>query len=183
MSSTAQIEANRANAQHSTGPRTEEGKAASRYNAMKTGLTSAFIWVDENREEDFNRLRAGLLNDLKPEGQLEKNLFDTILHASWCIFQCQWHESAFLGKGALTDHGLFKYLDRINRYRRNHETTMRRALAELRKLQTERIWRRESRRFQEDSVLAQTKPARTPVGKAIGIARQQPQPAPPARAA
>src|SRR5690348_17320595 len=39
MSSQLQIEANRRNAQHSTGPRTPEGKAVSRFNALKTGLS------------------------------------------------------------------------------------------------------------------------------------------------
>jgi hypothetical protein len=35
--------ANRANAQHSTGPRTEEGKAKSSMNAVKTGLTGRTV--------------------------------------------------------------------------------------------------------------------------------------------
>ncbi len=38
MASPAQIAANRANAQRSTGPRTPEGKAASRLNALRHGL-------------------------------------------------------------------------------------------------------------------------------------------------
>jgi len=40
MSTTKQSEANRQNAQHSTGPRTQEGKAASRFNALKSGIDS-----------------------------------------------------------------------------------------------------------------------------------------------
>jgi len=38
MATPAQILANRANAQKSTGPRSVEGKAASRFNALKHGL-------------------------------------------------------------------------------------------------------------------------------------------------
>jgi hypothetical protein len=38
MATLTQIEANRRNAQHSTGPRTAEGKAASSMNALKTGI-------------------------------------------------------------------------------------------------------------------------------------------------
>src|SRR5258707_261267 len=41
MSTLKQIEANRLNAQHSTGPRTTEGKSASRLNALKHGLFAA----------------------------------------------------------------------------------------------------------------------------------------------
>ena len=40
MASEKQIEANRANAQHSTGPKTPAGKAISRLNALKHGLTA-----------------------------------------------------------------------------------------------------------------------------------------------
>jgi hypothetical protein len=39
MSSNAQIEANQRNAQFSTGPTSEAGKAKSSLNAVKTGLT------------------------------------------------------------------------------------------------------------------------------------------------
>jgi hypothetical protein len=38
MSTTKQIEANRQNAQRSTGPRSPEGKAACRFNALKSGI-------------------------------------------------------------------------------------------------------------------------------------------------
>ena len=43
MSSEAQIQANRANAQHSTGPVTEAGKAASSRNNYQTGFRSATL--------------------------------------------------------------------------------------------------------------------------------------------
>ena len=46
MSSQAQIAANRANAQLSTGPRTEEGKAASSRNAYRHGLFAAIESLD-----------------------------------------------------------------------------------------------------------------------------------------
>jgi hypothetical protein len=41
--SDARLAANRANAQHSTGPTTPEGKAKSSHNAVKTGLTGRTI--------------------------------------------------------------------------------------------------------------------------------------------
>ena len=43
MSSTAQAIANIENAQRSTGPRTEAGKAASSHNALKHGLTAQTV--------------------------------------------------------------------------------------------------------------------------------------------
>ena len=43
MSTEKQIEANRANAEHSTGPKTPAGKAKSRKNAWKHGLTAKSV--------------------------------------------------------------------------------------------------------------------------------------------
>ena len=54
MATIRQINANRANAQKSTGPRTEEGKAASSRNRLSHGFAaSATIMPGENPEE-FN---------------------------------------------------------------------------------------------------------------------------------
>ena len=43
MSSAAQIDANRLNAQSSTGPKTEEGKRVTSLNALKTALTGQIV--------------------------------------------------------------------------------------------------------------------------------------------
>src|SRR4051812_11149398 len=56
--SEARLAANRRNAQLSTGPRTAEGKARSRANALKHGLCSAFVVAEDaqlvqDRAHDF----------------------------------------------------------------------------------------------------------------------------------
>ena len=43
MATPAQLAANRANAQRSTGPRSVEGKSVSRFNALKHGVDAASI--------------------------------------------------------------------------------------------------------------------------------------------
>ena len=45
MATTRQIEANRANSRKSTGPRTDEGKAAVRLNALKHGLSADCVII------------------------------------------------------------------------------------------------------------------------------------------
>ncbi len=62
--SAARIAANRRNAQQSTGPRTTEGKARSRANALKHGLTGAGIALPTEDEALVQRRFTGLQADL-----------------------------------------------------------------------------------------------------------------------
>ena len=71
MTSSKQIQANRENAKKSTGPRTEAGKARSRRNAWKHGLTAETLIIPGEDAADFNELRASLIEQLEPETQLE----------------------------------------------------------------------------------------------------------------
>src|SRR5262249_36613139 len=58
MASLRQINANRANAQHSTGPRTEQGQAAARANALKHGLAGQGLCLpDEMQQAAAERVR------------------------------------------------------------------------------------------------------------------------------
>ena len=45
MATLAQIHANRLNAQSSTGPRSDQGKAASRFNALKHGIEARSLVI------------------------------------------------------------------------------------------------------------------------------------------
>ncbi len=81
------LEANRRNAQLSTGPRTPQGKEWSRRNARKHGiLTSALLvtrgmgWEDE---DEFKDLLAGLRENLSPIGMLEELLVEKIAICCW----------------------------------------------------------------------------------------------------
>ena len=82
MATAAQALANRANAQHSTGPRTDAGKQASAANAVTTGLTAAKVFIRPDEQADFDVLREGLSDELQPDGTVESLLFDRILHAA-----------------------------------------------------------------------------------------------------
>ena len=53
MVSEKQLEANRANALKSTGPRTDEGKQASSRNAVKHGLLSTEVVMFHESKEDY----------------------------------------------------------------------------------------------------------------------------------
>jgi hypothetical protein len=70
----AQIRSNQANATRSTGPKTEEGRARSRQNALKHGLTGGGIVLPAEDAAEVDRLSRSFETDLKPSGDLGRTL-------------------------------------------------------------------------------------------------------------
>ena len=66
MTSPARAAANAANAQLSTGPRTEEGKTKSSRNALKYGLACEQNFIVPGEEEEFEELHKSLIENLAP---------------------------------------------------------------------------------------------------------------------
>ena len=83
MVSQRQLEANRANAKRSTGPKSVSGKARSRLNAVTHGLTSRQLVVGAEKPEDFDAFREALFADLEPSGALQCELVDEIARFMW----------------------------------------------------------------------------------------------------
>jgi hypothetical protein len=63
MTSFKQIEANRRNAQKSTGPITDEGKQQSRCNAVRHGLTAETVIGALEDAEDYKAFEAAIIAD------------------------------------------------------------------------------------------------------------------------
>src|SRR5579871_5687488 len=78
-----QIRANRANAQHSTGPKTEAGKSISSRNALKHGLSAKRLRLDEDQTAEFEEMLAGYEHSLRPNGAVELTLFHELVLAAW----------------------------------------------------------------------------------------------------
>jgi hypothetical protein len=79
MSTEAQINANRANAEHSSGPKSEEGKAASSRNHFSHGLCTydtIFFILPFESPDAYSILRATLLSEHRPETETEHILVD-----------------------------------------------------------------------------------------------------------
>jgi hypothetical protein len=83
MTSEKQIQANRRNAQRSTGPNTPEGKDAVRLNANKHGLRSQEVLLPGEDEEALKELDENLRAELQPVGEHENLLVDGIVAAHW----------------------------------------------------------------------------------------------------
>jgi len=79
----AKADANRRNAQNSTGPRTSEGKAVARFNALWHGGCAASLLLPGEDPRAFSRLQKTFLRRFKPEGPEEQFLVDRMLLAAW----------------------------------------------------------------------------------------------------
>src|SRR5215813_12507627 len=96
MSSLKQLEANRANAQKSTGPRTTEGKAASSRNALKHGLYAEQILLPFESQEEFEEHAAGFRDEYQPSTPTTHTLVNQLIWSSWLlnrfrILHCNYH--------------------------------------------------------------------------------------------
>ena len=78
-----QLAANRRNAQHSTGPRTEEGKMSSRWNALKHGLTGRGGLLPDEDPQAYAELCQALHAEYRPVGPLEAELVDHAADILW----------------------------------------------------------------------------------------------------
>ncbi|MBL8215810.1 MAG: hypothetical protein JNK87_34125 [Bryobacterales bacterium] len=163
MATAAQIIANQANAQHSTGPKTEAGKASSAQNATTYALTSKYIIVLSGQEERFAHLSQSLTDEFQPDGAYQEILFQQILHAAWNLERCRKAEfdlqSAVAGPATdiLTVQAHYAQLKLIATYASRAERSMAQTVKELRRVQSEMFYRREAG-FRNLSPLIETKP-------------------------
>ncbi|MEO8661536.1 MAG: hypothetical protein ABI693_23910 [Bryobacteraceae bacterium] len=147
MASAAQTTANRVNAQNSTGPSTDEGKQRSAQNSTSHGLTSKDVSIPAELADEFEALRAGLRADLNPETALQVVFYNQALSAAWMQFRCDRAEAALDDK--VSEPGLDPLLDpkleatirTIHRARAQAIKHLGKAIAELRKIQTEQQYR------------------------------------------
>jgi hypothetical protein len=83
MASPAQINANRANAQKSTGPRSVEGKSASRFNALKHGIDASSPVIPGEDPAEYESLAVQYLDEYRPRSASEFFHVDSMLRADW----------------------------------------------------------------------------------------------------
>src|SRR5882757_9861254 len=83
MATPAQINANRANAQKSTGPRSPEGKSAARFNALKHGLDAESVIIPGEDPAQYEQLASDYEAEWNPQTPSETFHVDTMLRADW----------------------------------------------------------------------------------------------------
>jgi hypothetical protein len=83
MTSYRQIEANRRNALKSTGSKSEEGKEASRCNALRHGLTAQTVIGSLEDAEDYKGFEAAVTADYDAQSAVERELVLRLASVLW----------------------------------------------------------------------------------------------------
>jgi hypothetical protein len=99
MATEKQLAANRANAQRSTGPRTAEGKAAVRLNALKHGLLAETMVLPNESQDEFLDLSQRVHNELSPQGEIEEFLATQVASYIWRLRRARRVEAGLFIRG------------------------------------------------------------------------------------
>jgi hypothetical protein len=145
MATPAQIAANQANAQKSTGPRSAEGKSASRFNALKHGIDAASVVIPGEDPAECDALAAHYYREFRPESPSELFHVEAMLRADWqkrrlLRVEADLHRTllaespgASLAAALLSDSPAARLLVRVQRQIAAFERTWYRANAEIRR--------------------------------------------------
>lgn len=134
--SRAQLAANQANAQLSTGPQTEAGKAASSQNRRTYGLTGAFVLLPHEDANEYHALYESLLREHQPATATETLLVKKMAQHQWLSDRALYQQSLCFEK---EDFFAFeKQVSLFMRYHTTHHRAFHQALTELQKAQQER---------------------------------------------
>ena len=139
MSTQAQVAANQANAQLSTGPKSEAGRAAAARNNFRHGLTtSSEFWVlPSESQTDYLKLLAQFQQEHQPETPTEEALVQAMAEHHWLRHRAMRLEEAcfdFTTGQIIDERKLALYL----RYQTTHERAFHKALNDLLKLRAEK---------------------------------------------
>lgn len=114
MSSQRQIDANRRNAQLSTGPVTEAGKNRSRRNALRHGLTAETVIGALEDAEDYAAFEMAVKADYDAQSAVERELVLRLASLLWRLRRATAIESGLFGTQA-------RHLLQFRRSRRAHQ--------------------------------------------------------------
>ena len=119
--SPAQLAANQRNAQLSTGPTSDIGKAKSCLNAVKTGLTGRTVLLPSEDAAEYERHIRAYEKELEPVGQIESDLVQSIADTTWRLSRIPALEMAIFAQGHL------EFADSFD----EHDPSLRSSLIEL----------------------------------------------------
>jgi hypothetical protein len=168
MISEKQLEANRRNAERSTGARTPAGKARSSMNNLRHVLTGQITILPTEDREAHDRFCNELVDGFKPETPMERQLAHSVAEDNWRLNRIRAIETNIFALGhegerrelqvALADARTFKaeasQFQLLTIYEQRISRNAQRNMKQLQELQAERHQQRE-RAIEEAQLLAQ----------------------------
>ena len=94
---------NRENAQHSTGPRTADGKKRASLNALRHGLTGHTIVLPSEDLTAYQRHSQAFFDEYQPQGATETQLVQALADTAWQLNRVPALEANLLSLG-MADH-------------------------------------------------------------------------------
>jgi uncharacterized phage infection (PIP) family protein YhgE len=134
MASERQLAANRANGKLG-GPKTDEGKAKVRLNALKHGLTAQDTLLPDEDPDQLADLEAGLIEEYQPDGTLESMLVYRLATVFWRLRRLNRLEAKAIEE---EDERLEDTLAKYARYESTLTRSFAQTLRELRQLRAAR---------------------------------------------
>jgi hypothetical protein len=89
MATIKQFEANRRNAQQSTGPKTPEGKTAVSMNALRHGLRARSVVLPGEDRQEFNQLCDDLDVEWHPQSRTEQFYVEQMAVSQWKLIRME----------------------------------------------------------------------------------------------
>jgi hypothetical protein len=128
---------NRANSQHSTGPRTEPGKQRSSRNALRHGLTAQTAVLPTEDPESYQRHIQKFLDEYAPATPTETQLVNEIANTAWRLNRIPFLEAELLSQNP-NPQTLIPQLATLGLHGGRLSRQFQKALDQLREIQDER---------------------------------------------
>jgi hypothetical protein len=136
MSTNAQLTANRANAEHSTGPKTDAGKAIVSQNHLTHGLSiRRHVVLPGEDHAQYESLLARYHQEELPACAIERTLINLLAECQWRIDRCNRIEYQMVANTGLTIEEFYEQneakLHRLQRYAGHHRRDYSRILRDF----------------------------------------------------
>jgi hypothetical protein len=128
---------NRANSQHSTGPRTEQGKQRSSLNALRHGLTAQTAVLPNEDPATYQRHIQQFLDEYQPATATETQLVHEIANTAWRLNRIPLFEAELLSQNP-SPQTLIPMLATLGLHGSRLSRQFQKAVDQLREIQDER---------------------------------------------
>ena len=161
-------EANRRNAQGSTGPTSVEGKLKASHNAVRHGFTGQLVMLTPEDQEPHDKFCGDLIGSLQPESVIENQIAHAIAEDFWRTNRLRAAENNILAKACAGSEGVVetalltadaflkeaKQLQLLTLYEQRINRAIQKNMDQLRQVQNERKAER-SQQLEQAMLLAQ----------------------------